>query len=82
MQRVGYVLHVSSSRNIVAKAENTPRIGDMVIDENLKAVGRVFDIIGPVSAPYVTIKPVIQNAEKLKNKSVYVIPSKRRKEKK
>jgi RNA-binding protein len=78
LQRLGPVLHISPSRNIIAKAERTPKIGETVVDENLKPVGKVFDIFGPVSAPYATIKPSTREFEKLVNKTLYVVPSQRR----
>jgi len=81
LQRLGLILHVTPSRNVIAKIENVPRIGETVVDENLKPVGKVFDILGPVSSPYATIVPTIRDPEKLSNKTVYVLPSKRRKEK-
>jgi RNA-binding protein len=81
LQRLGRVLHTSPSRNIIIKTENLPKIGETVVDENLKPVGKIFDIIGPVSSPYVTIKPTTTEPEKLVNKTLYVHPSKRRKEK-
>jgi len=65
----------------VIKIENIPRIGETVVDENLRAVGKIFDIFGPVSSPYATIKPTIREPERLTNKTLYVLPSKRRKEK-
>ena len=52
-----------------------------VVDENLKPVGKVFDILGPVSSPYVAIRPTMRDLERLVSKPVYVIPSRRRKEK-
>jgi RNA-binding protein len=81
LQRLGLILHVTPSRNIIAKVENVPRIGETVVDENLKPVGKVFDILGPVSSPYATIAPMIRDPEKLTSKTVYIVPSKRRKEK-
>jgi RNA-binding protein len=71
---------MSPTRNIIVKLENMPRIGETVVDENLKSIGRVFDILGPVSSPYAAVRPVIQNAEKYINRMLYAIPSKRRKE--
>jgi len=62
------------------KLENIPRIGETVVDENLKPIGRVFDILGPVSSPYAAIKPLIRNAESCMNKMLYAVPSTRRKE--
>ena len=58
-----------------------PRIGETVVDENLKPIGKVLDILGPVSSPYATITPTIRDTKNLVNKTVYVVPSKRRKEK-
>jgi RNA-binding protein len=81
LQRLGLVLHISPSRNMVMKVENVPKIGETVVDENLKPVGKVFDIIGPVSSPYVAIRSTVRDPEKMVNSPVYVIPSKRRKEK-
>ena len=74
MQRLGLVLHVSPSRNIIVKTESTPKIGETVVDENLKQVGKVFDIFGPVSSPYVSIKPTLTKLEGLANKTLYISP--------
>lgn len=81
MQRLGQVLHISPSRNVIVKVENLPKIGQTVVDENLKPVGKVFDIFGPVTSPYVAIKSTIREIEKLNSKTLYVVPSERRKEK-
>ena len=66
---------------MVVKTENTPKMGFEVVDENLNVVGRVFDIIGPVSAPYAVIKPSIKDPEKLVNKQVYLLVSKTKRSK-
>jgi RNA-binding protein len=68
-------MHISPSNSIIVKTEKTPRIGEAVVDENLKPVGKVFDIFGPVSAPYAAIRPTVREAEKLVNKMLYAIPS-------
>lgn len=81
MQRLGLILHVSPSKNMIVKVERISKIGETVVDENLKPVGKVFDLIGPVSSPYLSIRSMVSDPEKLVNKPVYVIPSKRRKEK-
>ena len=76
MQRLGKVSNVTPSRNMVVKTENSPKMGFEVVDENLNVVGKVFDIIGPVSAPYAVIKPSIKEPEKLLNKPLYLLLSK------
>jgi RNA-binding protein len=79
LQRLGRVLHVSQSRNIIITIENLPKIGEAVVNENLKPIGKILDIFGPVSSPYASVKPTIQEIEKLTDKILYVLPSKRRK---
>ena len=74
MQRLGRVLHISPSHNIIVKIENIPRIGETVVDENLKTVGKIFDLFGPVSSPYVAIKPTILKPEELTKKVLYISP--------
>jgi RNA-binding protein len=81
LQRLGRVLDVTPSQNIVVKTEKTPQIGSAVVDENLKVVGKVFDIIGPVSAPYAVVKPAIKEPEKLTNKQLYLLLSKKERSK-
>jgi len=81
LQRLGKVSNVTPSRNMVVKTENSPKMGFEVVDENLNVVGKVFDIIGPVSAPYAVIKPSIKDPEKLVNKPVYLLLSKTKRSK-
>jgi len=76
LQRIGHVLHVSSSRNVILKTENVPRIGDKVVDENLKSVGTVFDVFGPTSSPYVAVKPNVKDPQRFVNSVLYAVPSK------
>ncbi len=77
MQRLGRVVSVTPSQNLVVKTEKTPKIGSSVVDESLKTVGRVFDIIGPVTSPYAIVKPTIRGPEKLTSKQLYLLPSKK-----
>jgi len=77
LQRLGRVLNVTPSQNIVVKLEKPPKMGAAVVDENLKVVGKIFDIIGPVSSPYAVIKPSVKDPEKLANRQLYILPSKR-----
>ena len=77
MQRLGKVLHVTPSQNVVIKINNPPKIGSAVVDEKLKTVGKIFDVIGPVSSPYAIVKPAIKNPETLSNKQLYLLLSKK-----
>jgi RNA-binding protein len=56
---LGSVLHLSKSNKLVAKSFSKliPKIGDTVYDGKSRVIGSVYDIIGPVSSPYILIKP-------------------------
>ena len=77
MQRLGRVINVTPSKNLVVKTENTPKIGSNVVDENLKTVGTIFDVIGPVTAPYAVIRPTVKETANLTNKQLYLLPLKK-----
>ena len=81
MQKLGRVSNVTPSQNLIVKTENPPKLGSEVVDENLVVVGKVFDIIGPVSSPYAVIKPTIREPAKLVNKPVYLLLSKTKRSK-
>ncbi len=81
MQRLGKALKVTPSQNIVVKADKTPKIGSAVVDEKLRVVGKIFDVIGPVSSPYAVVKPAIKEPEKLTNKQLYLLLAKKERSK-
>jgi rRNA processing protein Gar1 len=67
---------------LILKAGNSPKIGDKVVDENLKIIGTVFDVFGPVSQPYVSVKPVASEPQRLIENTLYTVPSTRRRKEK
>ncbi len=77
LQRLGKIINLTPSRNFIVKTEKTPKIGLSVFDENLKIVGKVFDVIGPVSAPYAVVKPQVKEPEKMVNQRLYLLLSKK-----
>ena len=81
MQRLGKVVNVTPSQNVIVKIAELPKMGSAVVDESLKVVGKVFDIIGPVASPYAVVKPTIKTPEKLASKQLYLLLSKRERSK-
>ena len=73
LQRLGKVLNVTPSQNVVVKTDKTPKIGSAVVNENFKVVGKIFDVIGPVPSPYVIVKPAVKKPEKLTGKQLYLL---------
>jgi RNA-binding protein len=81
LQRLGKVSNVTPSRNMVVKTENPPKIGFEVVDDKLNVIGSIFDIVGPVSAPYAIVKSIVGEPEKLVNRPVYLLLSKTKRSK-
>jgi len=82
LQRLGRVQSLTPSKSLIVKAsDQPPKIGASVVDENLKVVGNVFDIIGPVSSPYVVVRPAVKEPEKIENKRLYLLLSKKQRSK-
>jgi len=58
MQRLGTVSRTAQNLLIVrCDGEEHPGIGARAVDESLSSVGRVVDVFGPVSRPYVAVTP-------------------------
>jgi len=81
LQKLGRVRALTPSKNMIVKTEKAPKIGSEVVDENLAIIGKVFDIVGPVSFPYAVVKPTVREPAKLLNKSVYLLLSKTKRSK-
>jgi RNA-binding protein len=81
LQRLGRIINLTPSHNFIVKTEKAPKIGSSVVDQNLKVVGKVFDIIGPVSAPYAVVRPTVKEPEKLANQQLYLLLSKKERSK-
>jgi RNA-binding protein len=81
LQRLGKVLNVTPSQNIIIKSDKPPKIGIDVVDEGLKVVGKTFDIIGPISSPYIIVKPKIKDPKRLVGKKLYMLFSRNKRRK-
>lgn len=85
MKKLGKVLQVTRTGHLIVKPEDSdiPHQSLEVFDDKLKVVGKIYDIIGPVQSPFISIKinPSYRNPEKIIDKYVYIIslPSRRSK---
>jgi len=75
LRRLGKALHLSKSRALIVKldAPKFLRPGKTACDSKLKNVGVVTDIIGPVSGPYVSIRPSVAKPESIVGKTLYAL---------
>ena len=73
LRRLGKALHLSRSRALIVKLDPPKflRPGTRACDSKLKNIGVVTDIIGPVSAPYVSIRPLVAKPESIVGKTLY-----------
>lgn len=67
MRRLGKPLHRTTRGDLILRVNFTPKIGSKVVTKNMREVGQIFDVLGPVKTPYVSIKPQVEPdiAEKL-----------------
>jgi len=59
MHRLGTVTRTAQGLAIVRcdAGDEAPDIGTAAVDESLSEVGRVVDVFGPVSRPYLAVSP-------------------------
>ena len=65
-------MHLTRSGDLIVRSDFAPRIGSRVFGPDLKAVGTVADVFGPVSAPYVAVRPSLDDPSRLVGQVLYV----------
>jgi len=58
--KLGKLLHISSSGNLIVRADVVAPLGAIVFTEGAKRVGQVSDIFGPKKAPYISVKSPLE----------------------
>jgi RNA-binding protein len=72
MKRVGEVVRVAQGLAIARVSDDDPpRMGATVVDENLDEIGRVVDVFGPASRPYVAVSPDSRDPALLLGEKLY-----------
>lgn len=76
MRRLGKVIRIRENKRLIVKANFAPKISQTVYDETLKPIGKVYDVFGPVNAPYVSVilNPDESSPELYLNRYLYVKP--------
>ncbi|HDJ25715.1 MAG TPA: H/ACA RNA-protein complex protein Gar1 [Candidatus Bathyarchaeota archaeon] len=74
LRRIGRVLHVTRAGDLVLRSNSgfAPRIGDRAYGPDLRPVGFIADVFGPVSSPYVMVRPLVDDPHELVGKVLYV----------
>ncbi|MHC1624737.1 MAG: H/ACA ribonucleoprotein complex subunit GAR1 [Methermicoccaceae archaeon] len=74
MKRLGVVVCYSGQGNLVVKLEGKepPSVGSMALSGTNQNIGKISDVFGPVSAPYIAIRPFRRkDAMRLVGKRLY-----------
>ncbi|MBS7619439.1 H/ACA RNA-protein complex protein Gar1 [Candidatus Bathyarchaeota archaeon] len=72
-ERLGTVIHLSKgSGNLIANAETDVKPGEEVFNNKREKIGIVLDVFGPVTKPYVSIKPKAASPETLVNELLFI----------
>jgi len=76
LRRLGTVLHKSSHGYIILKGEFFAKVDSAVVTKRMKRIGTVHDVFGPVTSPYISVKPsknlTVANLRELDGERVYI----------
>ncbi len=73
--RLGKVLHLSKSGNLILRLESSilPKTGSLVCDYKLVRVGTVGNVFGPVKGPYLSVQPSVESPSRLAGRILYLV---------
>ena len=57
MQYLGIVTDITKRGHLLIRAQGTPSLGARVCDKQMKVIGAIKRVFGPVASPYVTVAP-------------------------
>ena len=77
MKALGTFCHRTNSGNLLLRGNKIPSLYSWVVTKDLKKVGKVQDVIGPVSKPYIVIKPT-KTKLTIKESILYELPKNKR----
>ena len=72
MKRLGRVLHLSNNNNLILRTKIQIKPQTIVLDDQLNHVGKINDVFGPVTNPYIAIKPSVKNPNKYVGQILYL----------
>ena len=71
---IGEIMHLARSGRLIVKLNASSasiRAGELLIDGSGKRVGKVIELIGPVSAPYASVIPMTDRTSRLVGSKVF-----------
>jgi len=71
---IGEIMHLAKSGRLIVKlnaAGSGVKAGELLIDGSGKRVGKVAELIGPVSAPYASVIPMTDRTSRLVGAKIF-----------
>jgi RNA-binding protein len=68
-------MHLSKSGRLVVRLTaigREPKSGELIIDTTGKRIGKVIEVIGPVTAPYASVVPMVDKINKIIGIRVFI----------
>ena len=68
LEEIGEIMHLAKSGRLIVKLTaigKEPKSGELIIDTNGKRIGKVIEVMGPVTAPYASVVPLIDKINKI-----------------
>ena len=68
LEEIGEIIHLAKSGRLIVRLTSIhrePKSGELIIDTNGKRIGKVIEVIGPVTAPYASVVPMIDKINKI-----------------
>jgi RNA-binding protein len=72
LKRLGRVLHLSNNNNLILRTKIQIKPQTIVLDDQLNHIGKINDVFGPVTNPYIAIKPSVKNPNKYVGQILYL----------
>jgi RNA-binding protein len=75
VDEVGEILHLARSGRLIVKLNTAGaypvKPGELLVDGSRRKVGRVVELLGPVSAPYASVIPMTDKISRLIGSKVF-----------
>ncbi|MHA1531923.1 MAG: H/ACA ribonucleoprotein complex subunit GAR1 [Candidatus Heimdallarchaeota archaeon] len=73
MKKLGKVTMANKKGTFLVRSTKPHRIGIQVVNQEIKRLGKVVDVIGPAAAPYIVINTRGAQAQTKKGDIVYLL---------
>jgi RNA-binding protein len=74
LEEIGEIMHLAKSGRLIIRLTaigKEPKSGELIVDPNGKRIGKVIEVIGPVTAPYASAVPMIDRINKITGIKVF-----------